>query len=74
VLVDPFACLHILERMTYRITVFDDILALFDILNQHFVACGNVFFQHHLYVVDLDDVALFLVSETNHHRISGIDL
>ena len=61
VLVDPFSGFHILAGMSDGVAVFDDILTLHDIAQQHLVACRYIFGKRNAGAVNFDDVAfLFL--------------
>ena len=42
VLIHPVACFQVLQGMTDGIAVFDDVLTLFDILDEYFVTCRSV--------------------------------
>ena len=59
--------------MSDRVAVFDDVFALFHILDEHFVSGRSVLIDDNLLVVDFDDVAFLFGFETYYNRVGWID-
>ena len=73
VLVHPVAGLHVLTGVADGVAVLDDVLTLFDVLDQHFMSCRGVLVHCDLLAVYLYDVALLLGGQTYYDRVSWID-
>ncbi len=71
---DPGTLLHGRGRVTDRIAVFNDVLALGQIAERHLVAARNILQQRNRTTVDLERLALLQIVGNGHsHIVRRID-